>query len=682
MPGVVRTIVGKCKRCYTCVRHCPANAIKVEDGQAVVIEERCVGCGTCYKVCAQQAKEISSSIEYVRVMLAGDRPVFACLAPSFPAAFFDVSPGQVVTAARRLGFNQVLEVAFGAELLARQYARLLREDHRTLIATPCPALVSYVEKYAPALIPNLVPLVSPMVALGRVIKRQYWPEAQVVFIGPCIAKKAEIRDPAVAGVVDAVLTFDEFRQMLFVEQVDIAALPETPFDGPRAYVAGIFPVSGGLLRTAALRQDILDNRILITEGREHTLQIIEGLLERPMAVEFLDLLFCEGCIDGPVIGSGLDVFSRKEIMARYVQARSAAQTEEERDRTLDLYAAVDLSRTFTDQSRPLPIPGEEEIKKILRQTNKTRPEDELNCGACGYPSCREKAIAVYQGLAEAQMCLPFLIEQLEENVVKLQLFQKQLQTTQTQLIQSEKLASMGQLAAGVAHEINNPLGTILLYSDIMRKEAPAESQHAKDLKLVMDEATRCKRIVSDLLNFARQNEVLAQETDLNALVERVVAELKERPLFARVETILRLDESLPAIQADAAQLRQVFVNLMDNAVEAMPEGGRLTVATRRGDNNHVAVDVQDTGVGISEENLGRLFTPFFTTKPIGKGTGLGLAIVYGIVKMHRGQIDVKSQLGVGTTFTVTLPVEPAPAQSSQRVSNLVSGPGPRYPLSN
>jgi two-component system NtrC family sensor kinase len=680
MAGVVSTITGNCKRCYTCVRYCPAKAIKVEGGQAVVIEERCIGCGTCYKVCAQRAKAIRSSIDHVRQMLASASPVLACLAPSFPAAFFDIQPGQVVTAARRLGFAEVLEVAFGAELLGREYARLAKANDRTLIASPCPALVAYVEKYAPSLIPNLVPLVSPMIALGRVIKQQYRPGATVVFVGPCIAKKAEIEDPAVAGVVDAVLTFDEFAQMLADMQLDLSALPETPFDGPNPHVARIFAVSGGLLRTAALQEDLLDNRILVTEGRDHTLQIIEGLLQRPMDVKFLDLLFCEGCIDGPVIGDRLDMFSRKEIVAQYVRSRCQAQTEEERDRTLDMYTRVDLSRTFSDRSMPLSIPSEQQILDILRQTNKTRPEDELNCGACGYPTCREKAIAVYQGLAEAQMCLPYLIEQLEENVIKLQQFQRELQDTQAQLIQSEKLASMGQLAAGVAHEINNPLGTILLYSDIMLKEIDPNTQHGQDLKLIVDETTRCKRIVSDLLNFARQNQVLAQDTDLNLLLETIVAELREQATFAHVEIMLDLDPSLPVIKADSAQLRQVFVNLMMNGVEATPGGGTLRVSTRSIDGNRVAVSLQDSGCGIPKENLGKLFTPFFTTKPIGKGTGLGLAIVYGIVKMHRGQIEVKSEVGMGTTFTVTLPVAADLGRSSGPMANPPVGFASRYQI--
>jgi two-component system NtrC family sensor kinase len=232
-----------------------------------------------------------------------------------------------------------------------------------------------------------------------------------------------------------------------------------------------------------------------------------------------------------------------------------------------------------------------------------------------------------------------------------------LRTTEQQLIQSEKLASVGQLAAGVAHEINNPLGTILLFSDIMRKELPADDPRRDDVKMIMDEATRCKTIVSDLLNFARQNEVLAQSTDVNALLDETIEEIGILPIFADVEIIRRLDPDLPSIQADPAQLKEVFINLMTNAAEAMEGGGSLTVATARAEEGMISVVFQDTGCGIPEENLSKIFTPFFTTKPIGKGTGLGLAIVYGIIKMHRGQIYVESEIGAGSTFTITLPVK-------------------------
>jgi two-component system NtrC family sensor kinase len=232
-----------------------------------------------------------------------------------------------------------------------------------------------------------------------------------------------------------------------------------------------------------------------------------------------------------------------------------------------------------------------------------------------------------------------------------------LRTTEQQLIQSEKLASVGQLAAGVAHEINNPLGTILLFSDIMRKELPSEDPRRDDVTMIIDEATRCKTIVSDLLNFARQNEVLAQITDVNALLTDTIDEITIQPVFDNVKIVSQLDPSLPDIQADPAQLREVFVNIMTNAAEAMEGGGSLTISTATAEDEMIKIAFQDTGCGIPEQNLSKIFTPFFTTKAIGKGTGLGLAIVYGIVKMHRGQIYVESEVGVGSTFTITLPVK-------------------------
>ncbi len=232
-----------------------------------------------------------------------------------------------------------------------------------------------------------------------------------------------------------------------------------------------------------------------------------------------------------------------------------------------------------------------------------------------------------------------------------------LRTTEQQLIQSEKLASVGQLAAGVAHEINNPLGTILLFSDIMRKELPSDDARRDDLQMILNETTRCKTIVSDLLNFARQNEVLAQTTDVNALLSQTIEEINIQPIFEKVQIIPRLEPTLPNIQADPAQLKEVFINIMTNAAEAMEEGGYLTITTAPTADETIKIAFQDTGCGIPEENLSKIFTPFFTTKPIGKGTGLGLAIVYGIIKMHRGQIDVESEIGAGSTFTITLPVK-------------------------
>jgi two-component system NtrC family sensor kinase len=236
----------------------------------------------------------------------------------------------------------------------------------------------------------------------------------------------------------------------------------------------------------------------------------------------------------------------------------------------------------------------------------------------------------------------------------------ELQSTQDELLRAKNLASVGQLAAGVAHEINNPLGTIMLYSDILLRQTPPTPEYQEDLNTISREAARCKEIVAALLNFARQQPVSAQETDVNEVLEELLHDVEKQPLLEKVTVARDLSEGALLMQADPGQLRQVFMNLVKNACEAMPEGGTLTVTSRlESEGERVVVAVEDTGIGIPEENIPKLFTPFFTTKPTGKGTGLGLAISYGIVKMHRGQIRVESEVGKGTRFTVTLPTRAA-----------------------
>jgi signal transduction histidine kinase len=278
--------------------------------------------------------------------------------------------------------------------------------------------------------------------------------------------------------------------------------------------------------------------------------------------------------------------------------------------------------------------------------------------------------------AAAALRLTRLYEHLQARNRELHETLRELQETQEQLIQKEKLASVGQLAAGVAHEINSPLSSILLYADILCQEIPAQNaQQCQDLQLIMKEAMRCRTIVHDLLSFSRQNEVLAQPTDLNALLGEIVQEIGIQKRFQGVEIRMDLDSGLPIIEADPFQLRQVFCNLMNNGADAMPGGGTLTLRTRRGPwSGHITAEVQDTGEGIAEDNMNKLFTPFFTTKPLGKGTGLGLAIIYGIIKVHQGQIGVQSQVGQGTTFTVTLHEQlPAQLESTEANASVRSG---------
>ena len=237
--------------------------------------------------------------------------------------------------------------------------------------------------------------------------------------------------------------------------------------------------------------------------------------------------------------------------------------------------------------------------------------------------------------------------------------ERQLQETHLQLVSSEKMASLGKLAAGIAHEINNPLGGILIYASLMMEDLPENDPSRQDLARIVQETSRCKEIVKSLLEFARQTEPKMDPTDINRAITEGLFFLENQALFHNIQIVKRLDPGLPLIIGNAGQLKQVFMNIIVNAAEAMHGSGTLTITTSYASHrNMVWVEFTDSGEGIPEENLTRIFDPFFTTKDIGKGTGLGLSTSYGIVESHGGRIGVKSKVGEGTTFTIELPVHP------------------------
>ncbi|NLL18165.1 MAG: sigma 54-interacting transcriptional regulator [Clostridia bacterium] len=417
MAGIVSTKVGYCRSCFACVRNCPVKAIKVENGQAKVVPELCISCGHCVKVCAQGAKTIAGLLPQVEGWLLGGELVAACLAPSFVVEFAAYLPGRIISALKKAGFWQVYEVAFGADLVSREYHRLLtdREWEGPCISTACSAVVNLVEKHYPHLIPALAPIVSPMLAAGRYIKKKYGEEVKVVFIGPCIAKKEEAENQGPGRGVDAVLTFDELHSLLDRYRIDIDQAQESSFDNPPAGLGRIYPLGGGLLKSARAEYDLLQSEIIVVEGKDDCLQMLDALSRDGGKRRFIDALFCEGCINGPMISSNPGLFKKRELVVSYYTRlknevlKSAPESEME----------VPLSRQFLRRDRLLPEPDEQEIKVILAELDKFTREDELNCGACGYSTCREKAVAVYRGLAENKMCLPYLINRLEEHNLRL-----------------------------------------------------------------------------------------------------------------------------------------------------------------------------------------------------------------------------------------------------------------------
>lgn len=651
--GIVQTIPYLCKRCYSCVRECPAIAIRVEGGQAVVISDRCISCGHCVTVCSQNAKSIKSDIETVRNEILRGTKTFALIAPSFPASFPD-DYKRLPSALRKLGFTKVMETAFGADLVSSIYAEELQKNPDvTIISSACPAVYNYIESYYCELVPKLAKIVSPMVAMGRFLKKNYGDDIKIVFIGPCIAKKSEIINPAVKGTIDAALTFEELKGLLLSNNIYINDLPESDFDTPHSYMGKSYPLAGGLLKSADISGDILEKEIIVVEGKTKVEEILNELLHNKINAKFIDILFCEGCISGPAIDSKLNYYSRRAKVIDYIEWKNKMVDKLVWKSNIYNNRDLDLSRNFEYKDKRIQTPDEEKIKEILAQTNKLTKQDELNCGSCGYKTCREYAIAIAKGLAENDMCLPYMIDKLEKAYIDLKETQEQLQS-------AEKLASIGQLAAGVAHEINNPLGTILLYTSLIKKEIKDRidnPQSIEDLDLIAEETNRCKNIVANLLNFARQGQLKISDLDIFEIVNTTLKSIMIKPEFKEVSFSVARDTENTIIPGDEDQLKQVFLNVINNACEAMEERPVKKISIKLSkEDKYFITEIKDTGGGIPKENMSKLFTPFFTTKKIGKGTGLGLAITYGIIKMHKGDIKADSTVGEGTTFIIRLPI--------------------------
>jgi two-component system, NtrC family, sensor kinase len=652
---------GKCRRCLYCVLHCPAKAIKLEENNIKVIAERCTLCGSCIKACPHHAMDHKSGLWRVTEYLSreGGRTI-ACLDPSLPAAVEQSSARQVVTALKRLGFSEVWEGAFGAELVSRAYRQVLEgETKEPLISSACPAVVFYVQKYFPELIPNLVPVVSPMIAAGKVARR-IRPGWKMVYITSCLAQMGEMIAPEVEGFIDEVITYRDVKRMLEKAGIRRRELPETEFDGPRPYLGRVLPVIGGLYRTMGENFDVLMDEISATGGHKRAIGALKQLAEGHTKAKFLDIVYCEGCIDGPYLDREVFLLGKRQAVARYTKSEMMKQNYESVMVNIERYMDIDLHRHFENMEQHLPTPTKEQVRTILKSIGKEPPHN-LDCGACGYPTCRDKAIAVAQGMVEAEHCLPYLLDQskkiyqqLEKSHRELQLSHQELEQAQSQLIRTEKLASLGQLAAGVAHEINNPLGTITIYAHVLMKSLEADDPRREDVDLIIKEAARTKDIVQGLLSFARETKLRPGPTNINELLEDVLGLLANQPLFHNIKVKTTFSPDTPTINADWTQLKQVFLNLMLNAAQAMEGKGTVTLTTLAR-KRRIIVKVQDTGPGIPPEIMPRLFSPFFTTKE--KGTGLGLAISYGIIEHHGGTIDVQTELGKGTAFIVSLPMQ-------------------------
>ncbi len=394
----IRLKKSNCRNCYKCIRHCPVKSIRFSAGQAHIIGDECILCGHCFVVCPQNAKEIVDETEKVRVLLQTGDPVYVSLAPSFVANYDGIGIENMRKALQSLGFADVEETAVGATIVKKEYDRMLEEDPRDIIITSCCHSINLlIEKYFPKELEYLADVVSPMQAHCMDIKRRV-PNAKTVFIGPCVAKKDEAQQAE--GIVDAVLTFEELTTWLKAEKITLEE-GDTPLEESKAR---FFPTTGGILKTMEKKKT--DFTYMALDGVENCIAALQDIEQGNIHNCFIEMSACAGsCIGGPV----MEKYHRNPVRDYMKVAKAAG----EKDFMVEQPHPSAIRKSFKWRGRNDRRPDENELKEILREMGKYRPLDELNCGTCGYNTCREKAVAVYQGKAEVSMCLPFLKEKAE-----------------------------------------------------------------------------------------------------------------------------------------------------------------------------------------------------------------------------------------------------------------------------
>ena len=406
--SIIGLKAANCKNCYKCVKVCPVKSIKVENAQAQIIDRDCIYCGLCLEKCPQNAKTLTSDLALVKEFINSGEKVILSVAPSYYGSFAFDDPKKFAGAVKELGFFGVSETSEGAAYVTAEYAALMKENKmKNIITTCCPSANRLIEIYHPSLVDQMAPVVSPMIAHGRLLKQSYGHGVRVVFLGPCIAKMDEAADLRHNNEIDAVLTFDDLNHWLNEKNIVINEASPASFLNSSSKILRMYPVSDGILESLKRYGDIGDWNLISVSGQNECMELCEAMEKGELDHCLIEINMCKGsCVNGPA--------SMKDPSARFSAKLKVERYAREDD---DEYPAVPekipMAKKFVDRSSKEDIPDEETIRAILSQIGKTSEEDELNCGSCGYPTCRDKAIAVYQNKAELTMCMPYMKERAE-----------------------------------------------------------------------------------------------------------------------------------------------------------------------------------------------------------------------------------------------------------------------------
>jgi iron only hydrogenase large subunit-like protein len=467
----------KCRNSYSCVRVCPVNAIEVR-AQKVhpsIISDRCIGCGLCFISCTPRAVEFRDSKGDVKKLLASERKSVALVAPSIASEFDDITDyRKFVGMLRALGFDYVHENSFGVDLIAAEYAELFgKAEGKYYITANCPAIVKLIEKYHPELVPNLAPLVSPMIATSMVVKEIYGEDVANIYIGPCIDNKDEALLYRDGKLVDGILTFIELRQLFEEFDIQERVVKMSEFDPPYGYWGALYPLPAGILQAAGIRRDMATSNVITAAGRE---DVFEGINDFEKYIDTIlhhfNLFFCHGCLLGPGMESHSERFKRRALVRQYAEKRVGKLDKVQWQKDMDKWSKLDFSRSFKPDDQRIPEPPAEAINEVLKIIGRENPNDELDCGACGYRSCREFASTVAKGLAIPEMCHTFNLRNKQEYIETLRQTNRKLAETKRALKESEELAMREKdMAQSASDMMNNmleklPTGVVIVDNNL------------------------------------------------------------------------------------------------------------------------------------------------------------------------------------------------------------------------
>ena len=467
----------KCRNSYSCVRVCPVNAIEVrpEKKHPTILTNRCIGCGLCFVACTPKAIEFRDAREEVKKLLSSGQKTVALIAPSIASEFEDITDyRKFVGMIRALGFDYVHEDSFGVDLIAAKYAKLFEKSAgKYYITANCPTIVKLIEKFNPGLVPNLAPLVSPMIATAMVVKDLYKEEVASVFIGPCIDSKDESLSVGEGKLVRAVLTFIELRQLFDEFGIQERLVSMSEFDPPVGNWGALYPLPAGVIQAAGIKRDIVSSRVITASGKEEVLEAVSDFDKYTDTIHHhFNLFFCPGCLLGPGMEHHKERFRRRALVRAYAKKRVSSLDKVQWAKDMERWLKLDFSRTFTPNDQRIPDPSEDAIKEVLKIVGKENSEDELNCGACGYMSCREFAITVAKGLAVPEMCHTYNLKNKQEYIETLRQTNKKLAETKKALKESEELAQREkEIAQNASDMMNNmleklPSGVVIVDSNL------------------------------------------------------------------------------------------------------------------------------------------------------------------------------------------------------------------------